>query len=529
MTKVIARGEINAGLSMRRLWHVPRKMGMTIVAASVSKDPQSMLTINKCIRKWRDPLGKGPDISNLKKCPMCRVQCRYIIPSSRFVKDGLEKERVIQNYKDSMARVPCQHFVTTKAKNAENPLCPYGADCFYQHLNDDGTAYVFPYGAEFALRVSDLVNSISDVYLSFMKDWTRRNRSRTRHSFNIPDGFQTIFGDETGLAGNFVMEMMGMLRQVMGSSVEEGGANAGRGSEGIRLRRRVPAMDFLSSLYALRAELLGDDNDGVNIRPAIFAEAIASPHSASQSDRESGGSGSTESVAGVENTDISFTESLRLSRDTETSVPPLEPINIPHQETPSLSLERLHVGSDSQDDDEMPALQSVSNSSDSEGDDDGGDDGPDEHFNHDPSDDLPPPERVVEPDEIPSFSRRFSTVVERDIERSEGETMEEEQPGPSYRSSASPVARDLEGSETSIMAQYVPTSEPTQSVVSPPPHPEPTLEPQFVTDGRGRVVWSNKDPTETTASSETREETRDDAPQSPSSAIRLFEWVTGFF
>lgn len=67
----------------------------------------SSLTIYKCIRKWRDPSGKGPDNSNLKKCPMCRAQCRYIIPSSRFVKDGREKERIIQNYKDSMARVPC--------------------------------------------------------------------------------------------------------------------------------------------------------------------------------------------------------------------------------------------------------------------------------------------------------------------------------------------------------------------------------------------------------------------------------------
>lgn len=180
----------------------------------------------------------------------------------------------------------------------------------------------------------------------------------------------------------------------------------------------------------------------------------------------------------------------------------------------------------------MPALQSVSNSSDSEDDDEGDHDEPECHFDYDPSDNLPPLERVIQPAEEvqPSFSWRFSTVVERGRERSEGFETIDEQASALYDSSASPsAARDLERFETSIVAQDVPALEPSQSMVSPPPQPGPsTLEPAFVTDGRGRVVWSNKDPTETTASSETREETRGDV-ESPSSAARLFEWMTGFF
>ncbi|KAG6884591.1 hypothetical protein C0993_009758 [Termitomyces sp. T159_Od127] len=330
----------------------------------------------------------------------------------------------------------------------------------------------------------------------------------TRHPFNIPNDLETIFGDETGLAGNFVMEMLGMLRQVvMGSSVEDGGVNAGRGP---RPRRRAPGggseptrTEFLSVLHAARAALYGDGNDDDDIRAVILPEAMAPPNSTLHRDSGDNGSGSIEF-----DTVVAEDMDPELLRDTESSVPPLEPINIPRQETPSLPSEPIHTESAAQDDDEMPALQSVSDSSDSEGDHGGSDDDErDGHFRYDSSDDLPPLERVIQPDEeVSPFSRRFSTVVERDRDC---ETLDE-QPG---ASSASPsVVQDLEGCETS------------QDV----PQPGPMLEPPFVTDGRGRVVWSNKDSTETIASPETREETREDA-QSPSSAARLFEWMTGFF
>jgi len=39
------------------------------------------------------------------------------------------------------------------------PLCPYGKDCFYQHINADGTRYIFEEGVDAAMRVCDIVSS----------------------------------------------------------------------------------------------------------------------------------------------------------------------------------------------------------------------------------------------------------------------------------------------------------------------------------------------------------------------------------
>ncbi|KAG6890308.1 hypothetical protein C0995_009514 [Termitomyces sp. Mi166 len=478
-----------------------------------------------CIRKWRDPSGKGPDTSNIKKCPLCRANCCYIIPSSRFVKDGPEKERIIQNYKDSMARVPCEHFLATKVKNPKKPLCPYGADCFYQHLNDDGTPYIFPYGVKIALR-----------------NWVHRNHSHNRRLFSfIPDDLDPVFEEDAALA-----DIIGMLTQAMESSMEGRGAGSGRDSNNNRRRRfRGPesALEFLSALRA-HAGILGGDSGEDTIRPAIVQEAMVPSNWNLEGDEIDNGWGWNELVADIAGNNVNFTERLISQadmlgsprnvrgRDTGSPVPPFEPTNIPRQETPP-PLEPTDARGISQvsqdDDDDMPALQSVSNSSDSENSDDGSDGEPNRYSGYDPPDDLPPLEIVAQLDEETrsSFGRRFSTVVERERESIEGiETMEEQEAEVSQDTSALTSAEaTLEGSETST--QDVHTLEGTQQPAA-TPHPEPALEPPFVTDGRGRVVWSNKDSTEATTASGTREEPREDV-QRPSSAARLFEWMSGFF
>ncbi|KAG5718722.1 putative E3 ubiquitin-protein ligase makorin-1 [Termitomyces sp. T112] len=475
-----------------------------------------------CIRKWRDPSGKGSDISNIKKCPMCRAQCRYIIPSSHFVMDGPEKERIVQNYKDSMARVPCKHFMATKGKNPKKPLCPYGADCFYQHLNDDGTAYTFPYGAEIAMR-----------------NWSYYNRNRNRHLFSLlSDGMDPNFGEEADLAGNFAMDIFHrMLSQVMESSLEGRNVGATRTPEETRFRRllegdSVLRFEFISALYAARARITGDDSSGDIIRPVNISESMASSNwdlEGDDGDEVDNGWIWNELVADtVENANIDAMEHLELvdstgsppivrRRDTESPVPPLEPISILRQETPPSS-EPIGAGGAFQDnDDEMPALQSVSNFSDSE-DDEGNADEPGRYADYDPPDNLLHLESVTQPEEEArsSYSRRFSTVVERERGRTDGF----EETEASHEST--PVASPIEDSEISVVIPDVPTFETTQPVVT--PHLESALEPPFVTDGRGRVVWSNKDSTETMTSNETRESREDVQP--PSNATRLFEWMT---
>ncbi|KXN86635.1 putative E3 ubiquitin-protein ligase makorin-1 [Leucoagaricus sp. SymC.cos] len=113
-----------------------------------------------CIRQWRDQKGQQIERGNMKKCPMCREPSRFITPSSRFWKHGHpEKDRVTKAYRDSMAKVPCRYFKQCLERNNPRPLCPFGKDCFYQHLKDDGTPYVFRHGADVCMPVQRSHNS----------------------------------------------------------------------------------------------------------------------------------------------------------------------------------------------------------------------------------------------------------------------------------------------------------------------------------------------------------------------------------
>ncbi|KAJ3841340.1 hypothetical protein F5878DRAFT_19621 [Lentinula raphanica] len=108
-----------------------------------------------CLKEWRDPRDKSEDVVQSgvhKKCPMCRTPSKFITPSSLFYKhDDPRKTQTISAYKDSMARVPCRYFVESKTKS-KKLFCPFGKDCFYQHLNDDGTPYTFADGVEASMR-----------------------------------------------------------------------------------------------------------------------------------------------------------------------------------------------------------------------------------------------------------------------------------------------------------------------------------------------------------------------------------------
>jgi E3 ubiquitin-protein ligase makorin len=92
-------------------------------------------------------LGSG----NTKTCPMCRTTSHFITPSSIFVEHGTpEKERAIQGYKESMARVPCKYFI--KTRTSPKPMCPFGKDCFYKHEKTDGSIHVFSEGVDVSMR-----------------------------------------------------------------------------------------------------------------------------------------------------------------------------------------------------------------------------------------------------------------------------------------------------------------------------------------------------------------------------------------
>ncbi|KAG6854520.1 hypothetical protein C0991_005432 [Blastosporella zonata] len=516
-----------------------------------------------CIRKWRDPTGKGGEISNIKKCPMCRAKCRYIIPSSGFFKDGPEKERIVQKYKDSMARVPCKHFVATKAKNPKKPMCPFGKDCFYQHLNDDGTPYIFPHGADISLQ-----------------HWAQR-RGHRHHSFGfLPAGLEPIFFlTEENLAGSIAMDMFDrMMTEVIESSFEgrggEGAARGAPGGEGRWDRHGGEGIDseiierarrdmVTGAVNAIRRQIVAagtgapsvpQGQQGDDTRPVIIAGMMEPTNW----DLEGDGDGADNGWGWNEfnanpghNPDVDLTERLELladnmlgslrifrGRDTESPPPPLEPLNLGRSDTPPSPLEPI---GDQRDD--MPALQSVSNSSDSDEDEDSHDE-PDRYSDYDSPDDLPPLQRAfdlayrrevnpqLEPTQTqpPETRLRFSTVVERhegttgSIPEAEGELPVQENVTASLDPPVAALPEDREAStvltlEAPVLADAEPSAVPLEAAPEPP----------FVTDGRGRVVWSNKDSTETGTSAEPPTEVRDDVRAAPSSASRLLEWMTGFF
>ncbi|KZT10054.1 uncharacterized protein LAESUDRAFT_645543 [Laetiporus sulphureus 93-53] len=108
----------------------------------------------QCIREWRDPHGKSEDVVSsgvTKQCPLCRASSRFITPSSQFFPEGHPgKAKTIEQYKASMARVPCRHFSKSPLNDR---FCPFGKDCFYQHVNEDGTPYIFRHGVDHNMRV----------------------------------------------------------------------------------------------------------------------------------------------------------------------------------------------------------------------------------------------------------------------------------------------------------------------------------------------------------------------------------------
>ncbi|KAG0709229.1 hypothetical protein DFH29DRAFT_793831 [Suillus ampliporus] len=145
----------------------------------------------QCIRQWREPQGKSSDMvmsGVIKRCPLCRSTSRFITPSTHFFpQDHPRKQDMIDSYKNSMARVPCKYFIETSTSG--KPCCPFGVDCFYQHLNPDGTPHVFQYGAN-----------------HFMKVFRRQQRQRDRGFFGAASDadladrlrlLQSILGDPT--------------------------------------------------------------------------------------------------------------------------------------------------------------------------------------------------------------------------------------------------------------------------------------------------------------------------------------------
>mmetsp|Transcript_1852 Transcript_1852/g.1769 ORF Transcript_1852/g.1769 Transcript_1852/m.1769 type:complete len:85 (+) Transcript_1852:1589-1843(+) len=52
---------------------------------------------------------------------------------------GPDKEDLIDEYKETLAQIPCRHF------NIGKSPCPFMNSCFYAHFLPDGSRYEYPW------------------------------------------------------------------------------------------------------------------------------------------------------------------------------------------------------------------------------------------------------------------------------------------------------------------------------------------------------------------------------------------------
>lgn len=70
-----------------------------------------------------------------RTCPICRTQSYHVVPSSIHL-IGEEKKKAKETYIKGLNKIPCKHF-----SNGEG-FCPFAPNCFFAHLNKDGTVAV---------------------------------------------------------------------------------------------------------------------------------------------------------------------------------------------------------------------------------------------------------------------------------------------------------------------------------------------------------------------------------------------------
>jgi E3 ubiquitin-protein ligase makorin len=83
-----------------------------------------------CIRQWRSNMEMRRE--SVRGCPLCRQESFVVVPCDRMVFDPERKARVLLQYKEKLARIPCMHF------NRARGTCPFGSSCFYAHVDEEG-------------------------------------------------------------------------------------------------------------------------------------------------------------------------------------------------------------------------------------------------------------------------------------------------------------------------------------------------------------------------------------------------------
>lgn len=77
-----------------------------------------------------------PLLQALRTCPVCRMPCWFVTPSSVWPATREDKDRIVAGYKAKLGQIDCRHW------NFGANTCPFGTSCFYRHVYPDGRPQV---------------------------------------------------------------------------------------------------------------------------------------------------------------------------------------------------------------------------------------------------------------------------------------------------------------------------------------------------------------------------------------------------
>lgn len=124
----------------------------------------------KCLMEWRSS-GNGEEDeqqkSMVKVCPICRTHSDYVLSSYTYAKTEDGKEDLMAAHKLRLSQIPCKRF------NGDLGSCPFGRDCFYQHMD------------EYANDVKHLDLGMQEIQEILQERRERRQQQRLRHEMSM--------------------------------------------------------------------------------------------------------------------------------------------------------------------------------------------------------------------------------------------------------------------------------------------------------------------------------------------------------
>ncbi|EIN06144.1 hypothetical protein PUNSTDRAFT_145475 [Punctularia strigosozonata HHB-11173 SS5] len=254
-----------------------------------------------CLRSWRDTNTKSSDAvvsGNLKSCPLCRTPSRFVVPSSRFFPQGHpDKDAAIARFKESTARVDCRYF---QKSPADSRFCPFGKDCFYRHINADGTPYVFSEGVDYYMPIHKrrLNSHLEAVYIDW--DVEPHMAGLNVHVVDLPASLTALSSTIDAIRANLAPRPA--FNPDLGFDEEEGDEDYTEDFDANDMLHMTATL--LEGLQGLRASMgpLASRDDADADTDSIPSLRTVSGDSASGSDSEDGEAGDDDAFESVPRT-----------------------------------------------------------------------------------------------------------------------------------------------------------------------------------------------------------------------------------